>query len=79
MKNKVILTVVVLLGLVVVAKVLLPGGQQGDAPEGYGELASDILGLLGDLEGAESGEGGDERVMEPFELDPENEGLGDVY
>jgi len=75
MKNKVIVTVAVLVVLVLAWRSFVP---QSPESVSYDELDSEIQGLLDDLDSLDV-EPDDELTIEPFELDPENEDLGGVY
>ena len=75
MKNKVIVTVAVLIVLVVAWRAFTP---QSPESVGYDELDSEIQGFLEDLDSLDV-EPDDELTIEPFELDPENEDMGGVY
>ena len=76
MKNKVIVTVAVIVVLVLAWRSFGPSSPEDSVD--YEELDSEIQGLLDDL-GSLDVEPDDELTIEPFELDPENEDIGGVY
>jgi hypothetical protein len=92
MKNKVLLAAIALIAVIAAGRMLTAPRQQAETPaaeepaaeagaEEYDEINAEIMELIAELEqGAfNATEPGDELSIELFELDPENEGLGDIY
>ena len=87
MKNKVLLAAIALIAVIAAGRMLTAPRQQAEAPEAetgaeeYDEINAEIMELIAELEqGAfNATEPGDELSIEVFELDPENEGMGDIY
>jgi hypothetical protein len=93
MKNKVILIVAIVIGVTIAGRALMlrrrPGAQDSDEDtviddaelEKYEDLRSGILDLIDELdaEAVEAIQPDDELSIELFDLDPENEELGEIY
>jgi hypothetical protein len=87
MKNKFLLVAIAIIAVLAAGRILTAPRQQAEAPEAetgadeYEEINAEIIELIAELEqGAfNATEPGDELSIELFELDPENEGLGDIY
>lgn len=93
MKNNVILIVAIVIGVIVAGKVITlhrqPGAQHSDEDtviddtelEKYEDLKSNILDFIDELdaEEIEDIQPDDELSIELFDLDPENEDLGEIY
>lgn len=87
MKNKFLLMMLAVVGIILVGGVLTTRRQPGDStiddtePEVYEDLRSNILGMIDemDAEGLNATAPEDLLSIEPFELDPENEELGGIY
>jgi hypothetical protein len=93
MKNKVILIVAIIIGVIIAGRALMlrrrPGAQDSDEDtviddaelEKYEDLRSGILDLIDELdaEAVEAIQPDDELSIELFDLDPENEELGEIY
>jgi hypothetical protein len=87
MKNKVLLAAIALITVIAAGRMLTAPRQQAEAPEAetgaeeYEEINAEIMGLIAELEQGSLNvtQPGDELSIELFELDPENEGLGDIY
>ena len=93
MKNKVILIAVIVVGVIVAGRALIvlrqPGVQDGGGDtvidetvlEEYEDLKSHIFELIDDIdaEGLEPTGPDDALSIELFELDPENEELGEIH
>ncbi len=87
MKNKVLLAVIALIAVIAAGRMLTAPRQQAEAPEvetgaeEYDEINAEIMELIAELEQGNLNvtQPGDELSIELFELDPENEGLGDIY
>jgi len=93
MKNKVILIVAIVIGVIVAGRALTlhrqPGAQDSGEDtviddtelEEYEDLKSSILDFIDELdaEGIEAIQPDDELSIELFDLDPENEELGEIY
>ena len=93
MKNKVILIVAIIIGVIIAGRALMlrrrPGAQDSNEDtviddaelEKYEDLRSGILDLIDELdaEAVEAIQPDDELSIELFDLDPENEELGEIY
>ena len=91
MKNKIILTVLIVIGFIVAAKAITtlqkPGDQNDEeivtetGSEDFEELESEILELIAEIDagGFNATQFDDLLSIELFELDPENEELGETY
>lgn len=87
MKNKYIALVLIAIGVIVVGRTLIqrrsPGGGAGDGvQEGdYQELESKILDLVDEMDSASLEDTGTEDILtiETFDLEPEDEELGEIY
>ena len=87
MKNKFLLVAIAIIAVLAAGRILTAPRQQAEAPEAetgadeYEEINAEIIELIAELEqGAfNATEPGDELSIELFKLDPENEGLGDIY
>lgn len=87
MKNRFLLMMLAVVGIIFVGRVLTVRRQSEDSaiddsePEVYENLRSNILGLIDDMEseGLNATAPEDLLSIEPFELDPENEELGGIY
>jgi hypothetical protein len=87
MKNKVLLAAIALIAVIAAGRLLTALRQQAEAPEAetgadeYDEINAEIMELIAELEqgNLNATQPGDELSIELFELDPENEGLGDIY
>ena len=93
MKNKVLLIVAIVIGVIIAGRALMlrrrPGAQDSDEDtviddaelEKYEDLRSGILDLIDELdaEAVEAIQPDDELSIELFDLDPENEELGEIY
>jgi len=80
MKNKVLLAAIALIAVIVAGRMLTAPRQQAETPAAE-EINAEIMELIAELEqGAfNATEPGDGLSIEVFELDPENEGLGEIY
>ena len=87
MKNKVLLAAIALIAVVAAGRMLTAPRQQVETTEEetgaeeYDEINAEIMELIAELEqgSLNATQPGDELSIELFELDPENEGLGDIY
>ena len=93
MKNKGVLIVAIVIGVIVVGRALTlrrqPGTKEGGGDtiiddtelEEYENLKSSILDFIDELdaEGIEAIQPEDKLSIEQFELDPENDELGEIY
>lgn len=87
MKNKVLLAAIALIAVIAAGRMLTAPRQQAEAPEAetgadeYEEVNAEIMELIAELEqgSLNATQPGDELSIELFELDPENEELGDIY
>ena len=89
MKNKVILVILIVVGVVIAGRTLINPPSQEDNDESpmtethledYEELNTELLELIADVDSSLNVTGPDDVLsIEFFELDPENEELGDVY
>ena len=90
MKNKVLMAAIALIAVIAAGRMLTAPRQQAETPaaeepaaeagaEEYDEINAEIMELIAELEqGAfNATEPGDELSIEVFELDPENEGMGE--
>jgi len=87
MKNKVLLAAIALIAVIAAGRMLTAPRQQAEAPEAetgaeeYDEINAEIMELIAELEqgSLNATQPGDELSIELFELEPENEELGDIY
>ena len=87
MKNKALLAAIALIAVIAAGRMMTAPRQQVEEPtietgtDEYEEINAEIMELIAELEqGAfNATQPGDELSVELFELDPENEELGDVY
>jgi hypothetical protein len=92
MKNKVLLAAIALIAVLAAGRMLTAPRQQAETPaaeepaaeagaEEYEEINAEIMELIAELEQGpfNATQPGEELSIELFELDPENEGLGDIY
>ena len=85
MKNKALLVAITLIAVIAVGRMITrPPAEEPPEETGaddYTEVNAEIMELIAELEqGAfNATQPGDELSIELFELDPENEGLGDIY
>jgi hypothetical protein len=91
MKNKVILIVLTVIGVIIVGgaitRIRQPGIRRSEdiiaetGSEKYEDLKSEILDMLGEFndEGLNATQLDDVLSIELFELEPENENLGEIY
>lgn len=87
MKNKVLLAAIAVIAVLAAGRMLTAPRQQAEEPasetdaEEYDEINAEIIELIAELEQGtfNATDPGDELSIELFELDPENEGLGDIY
>ena len=91
MKNKVILIVLMVIGVIIVGgaitRIRQPGMRRSEdiiaetGSEKYEDLKSEILDMLGEFkdEGLNATQLDDVLSIELFELEPENENLGEIY
>ena len=91
MKNKVILIVLMVIGVIIVGGVITrirqPGIRRSEdiiaetGSEKYEDLKSEILDMLGEFndEGLNATQLDDVLSIDLFELEPENENLGEIY
>lgn len=93
MKNKAILVVVIIIGVIVAGRALTPGKPPGAKESGeettinetelgqYEDLESHVLELIDEIDatGIEAAWPDDVLSIELFELDPENEELGEIH
>lgn len=85
LKNKYIALVLIAIGVIVVGRTLIqrraPGAGDGVQEGDYEDLESNILDLIDDMDSASLEDTGTDDILtiEPFELDPEDEGLGEIY
>ena len=87
MKNKALLVAIAFIAVIAAGRMMTAPRQQAvvstaeTGADDYEEINAEIMDLIAELEqGAfNATQPGDELSMELFELDPENEELGDIY
>jgi type II secretory pathway component PulJ len=87
MKNKALLVAIALVAVIAAGRMMTAPRQQAEestaetGADDYEEINAEIMELIAELEqGAfNATQPGDELSIELFELDPENEELGEVY
>ena len=87
MKNKALLVAIALIAVIAAGKMMTSPRQQEEestaetGAEDYEEVNAEIMELIAELEQGSfnATQPGDELSIELFELDPENEELGDIY
>ena len=87
MKNKVLLAAIALIAVIAAGRMLTAPRQQAETPEvevgaeEYEDINAEIMELIAELEQGSfnATQPGDELSIELFELDPEDEELGDIY
>jgi len=87
MKNKALLVAIALVVIIAAGRMMTLPQQQAEEPpaetgaDDYDEVNAEIMELIAELEQGSfnATQPGDELSIELFELDPENEELGDIY
>jgi hypothetical protein len=87
MKNKALLVAIVFVVVIAAGRVMTAPRQQAEessaeiGADDYEEINAEIMELIAELEQGSfnATQPGDELSIELFELDPENEELGDIY